>query len=92
MRFSSISSPVGALVLNTPFTATNLTELTERFVGQVEYLDINALDAPGTLFLAWENTTSVAIVEATTTSKVNDVANHIKASSEITVSFDYIVE
>lgn len=88
----SVSSPVGSLTLNLPFTIADMAEQAAFFAASAQYTDINALGAAGALCIFGnENTASVTIREQTTTTNLNDVANHIKAGSYLRFNFSFFV-
>ena len=89
LSVSSVSSPVGVLSLNMPFALAALTQNAGYTVGAVYYRLINAIGAPGALMVRFYTGATCNIVEMTTTAILADVANHMKAETELGISMTY---
>lgn len=87
----SVDSPVGSLTLNLPFPLASLTEIADQSSGIIVPNNINALDAAGALALLIAASGAV-IVEKTTTTLLNDVANHMKANADLYFNFYYFTD
>jgi len=91
IRNSAISSPLGSLTINLPFVTANLDKGSDIANGSISYYDVNAFESGGSLMLNTNSgSTTALIMEFTTTSQLNDVANHMKASSQLKFGFSYI--
>jgi len=86
----SVAAPVGALSLSLPFLVPSLTDGQEISAGSVGYGGLNALGSAGSLIVRVETSGAKAIiVEQTTTTLLNDVADHIKANSFLWFDFSF---
>lgn len=91
---SAISSPLGSLQLNLPFTASSLTERSDACAGSVIIEsgtgDVESLAG----YVKYDGVSVYRILEqvGTGTGIVDDLANHIDAGTAITVGFSYLVE
>ena len=90
---SAINAPIGSLRLGLPFTGTVSSENSDLYGGSgVSYYDINAIGSGGGLVISQitNNVAYAPIVELTTTIWADDVANHIKATSQLVFGFHFI--
>ena len=92
IKVDSVSSPVGSLSVNIPFDMAALAGTTERFAGSVTYNGVNAIGVAGALSLYATATDAVNIIEQSTTTAVDDVANHMKISSILIFGFTYFAD
>ncbi len=86
----SVSSPVGSLSLNLPFTCANLAGRAGYSTGLMSHFGIVALTNVGVLVVRMsEGSASAEVREITTTGNVNDVANHAQAGATLYFGFSY---
>lgn len=87
----SVSSPVGDLRLNLPFTSANLSGNAGRSCGTVfPESGLSALATAGALAIAnGEGLTFASIVEKTTTGFNGDVADHVQAGTMFYIQFSF---
>ena len=88
---SAISSPVGSLTINLPFSVDTITEYAHRSVGTVIPDDIVALSSDILFIRALTDGVATANIArlSTTGTVANDVAANIKAGTGLYINFNY---
>ena len=88
---SAVDSPVGTLrMTGLPFTVLNMAEQSNDCGISVPFYSVNAVGV-GIIGLVAEGTTELQLMEQTTASRSDDLANHILATTQLWFNFFYQV-
>ena len=89
IRVSSVSSPVGNVAINLPFTPADLTGLSARSGGQVWMNAVASANVSDFVYVIIEDSANLFIYLGDATTVQSDSAPEIQANTEITLDFSY---